>query len=194
MLCCYYPAATIFLDDDLEFLKTTTRHLEIMNCITYSSPNKVINLLQQQNPFQRIIKRTLSSLPHENTDNVSLRINLRKLHEEIYSAERFQDVAVMIVDYHMGDINGIEVCEKLSHHPSKKILLTGGVDKDKIAIDAFNKNIIHRFINKSDPNFVILLKQAVSVLKESYFRELTANILPLANTDIKLIKRVTLTL
>jgi len=111
-------------------------------------------------------------------EDVAFHINMRALHEEIYSKDRFLDVSVLIVDYYMDEISGIEVCEKLSKHPAKKILLTGGTDKEKIAIEAFNKGIIHRFINKSDPNFTTQLKQAIALLKEAYFRDLASTIYP----------------
>ena len=86
---------------------------------------------------------------------------MRGLHEEIYNKDRFNDVSVIIVDYYMDEMNGIEVCETLSKHPAKKILLTGGADKENIAIDAFNKGIIHRFINKTDPDFPSQIRQAI---------------------------------
>src|SRR5206468_8133381 len=97
---------------------------------------------------------------------------------EIYSSARFRDVSVVIIDYHMQEINGIDVCKELINHPSKKILLTGSPDKDKIAIDSFNSGIIHRFINKADPDFLPQLKQAIAQLKETYFRDLSIKILP----------------
>lgn len=120
-------------------------------------------------------------------DDYALLINMRGLHEEIYSKTRFNDVSVIIVDYYMNDMSGIELCESLAKHPAKKILLTGGRDKEKIAIEAFNKGIIHRFINKSDPNFSSQLKQAVTALKEAYFRDLSCSLLPYistSNTDV----------
>jgi len=181
-MCCYYPTTTVAIDDDTDFLGILTQHLGITDCIPYSSPKKAIATLRSQRPFKRIQSRVLkATTAHENNkspEDHAVRFNLHGLHEEIYNKDRFQDVSVIIVDYHMGDVSGIDVCEALTNHPAKKILLTGGTDKETIAIEAFNKGIIHRFINKSDVNFPIKLKQAISVLKEAYFRDLSSSVLP----------------
>lgn len=183
MLCCYYPTTIAAIDDDADFLKTIKQHLALPNCILFTSPETAINSLIDQTPFERIRLRLLNSITNFDDTNTTpeyytLSINLRDLHKEIYTLKRFQDVSVLIVDYHMGEINGIDLCQKLFHHPAKKILLTGGADKEKVAIEAFNKGIIHRFINKSDANFPLQLKQTINVLKEAYFRDLTKIILP----------------
>jgi len=183
MLCCYYPTTTIAIDDNIDFLRVITQHLGIADCISYSSPCKAVESLKNQKIFDRIYSRTSSKTSTYYNDvntaeNYELHVNMHKLHEEIYSEDRFHDASVLIIDYHMDEMSGIEVCEALSKHPSKKILLTGSAEKEKVAIEAFNKGIIHRYINKSDPNFPIQLKQAVLMLKEAYFRDMTSQLLP----------------
>ena len=193
-MCCYYPTSTIAIDDDVDFLGTLTKHLGIEDCIPYSSPNKAIEFLKGKKPFQRIQSRILKTALAPDTINSSPEdsayiINMRGLHEEIYNKERFTDVSVLIVDYHMDEMSGIEVCEALSKHPAKKILLTGGADKEKLAIEAFNKGLIHRFINKSDANFPAQLRKAISVLKESYFLDLTSSLFPyISSSKINLLQ------
>lgn len=184
MMCCYHPTTTVVVDDDEDFLNIFNHHLKLQNCALFSSPTAAVISLNNKNSFERIRKRLLKTTQtQENTstltpEHYSLNINLRGLHEEIYSLDRFDDVSVIIVDYHMNDINGIDLCQKLSAHPAKKLLLTGGADKEKVAIEAFNQGIIHRFISKTDINFPTLLKQAVTVLKEAYFKDLTHTIIP----------------
>lgn len=183
MMCCYYPTTTVAIDDDIDFLTVITQHLGIADCISYSSPSKAIESLKNKNPLNRIYPRlsassVISGDINTTIEDYSYNINLHRLHEEIYSNDRFHDPSILIVDYHMDEVCGIDLCETLLNHPAKKILLTGSSDKEKIAIDAFNKGIINRFINKSDPNFPIQLKQAVTILKEAYFRDFSAKLLP----------------
>lgn len=189
MMCCYYPTTAVAIDDDVDFLRVMTQHLGIEDCSLYSSANKAIEFLKNQQPFKRIQSRILNSgvAPESiklNPEDQAFLLNIRALHNEIYSEDRFKDVSVLIVDYHMKELNGIEVCEALSNHPAKKILLTGGDDKEKVAIEAFNKGVIHRFISKSDSNFPNLLKQAILMLKESYFRDLTSTLLPYTAANV----------
>lgn len=183
MMCCYYPTTTVAIDDDPNFLGILAQHSGIANCIPYSHPESAIEALCNQKPldrlFNRIIKTThKSDVSDMVSDNHSVHFNIRRLHEEIYNKERFNDVSVLIIDYYMDNMDGIEVCELLKDHPAKKILLTGGADKEKIAIEAFNNGIIHRFINKSDPHFSSKLRQAINVLKDAYFRELSLRLFP----------------
>lgn len=190
-MCCYYPTTTIAIDDDNDFLGVLTQNLGIADCIPYLSPKNAIDTLISQNPFQRIhdrvIKGSRSADTHSLPEDQSITYNIRGLHEEIYSSDRFNDVSVIVVDYYMDELNGIEVCEALAKHPAKKILLTGGADKENLAIDAFNKGVIHRFISKADAEFPNKLRQAVFACKEAYFRDLTASLishLPSASTKL----------
>jgi CheY-like chemotaxis protein len=41
---------------------------------------------------------------------------------------------VLVVDYSMPQMNGVEVCEALRHLPCKKILFTGAAD-EKVAVE-----------------------------------------------------------
>lgn len=191
MMCCYYPTTTIAIDDDSDFLGVLTQHLDLADCIPYSSPQNAIDTLISHNPPQRIHERVIkgggSTDIHSVPEDQAFVYNIRGLHEEIYSGDRFNDVSVIIVDYYMNEMNGIEVCEALAKHPAKKILLTGGADKESLAIDAFNKGIIHRFISKTDADFPNKIKQAVFSCKEAYFRDFTASLishLPSASTNL----------
>lgn len=187
-MICYHPTAIIAIDDDKTFLMAMSRHLGIPNLRYFTSPTEAIENLQNQNPFKRLKEKlfktsqTYSEDIDSMADQYSSHINLKKLHEEIYCADRFNDASVLIIDYHMGEINGIDVCKKLINHPAKKILLTGGTDKEKIAIEAFNNGIINRFISKADSNFPDQLKHAISMLQNTYFKDLTTSLVPNSST------------
>lgn len=179
MLYCCYPTTAIAIDDDSHFLEILTHHTGITNCIPYTDPQYAIASLNPQNSFQRIQSRLLKTIippEQEVPEDQVILCNLHGLHKEIYNEKRFTDVSVLIVDYYMDGINGIEVCQALANHPVKKILLTSGKDKEQIAIDAFNKGIIHRFISKASPDFINQLKNSVAQLKEAYFRDLSLSL------------------
>jgi CheY-like chemotaxis protein len=169
----------MFLDDDTNFLDALNHYLGIPNSHFFTSPEIPISILSSSNAIKRIQKRlfqinssTLEELD-TNSEYYPFLINFHALHEEIYNPSRFEDTSVLVVDYHMGDINGIAVCEKLAQHPAKKILLTGSPEKESVAIDAFNQGIIHYFVSKSDPEFAKKLKTAVIELQQQYFKEVT---------------------
>ena len=126
MLCCYYPTTIGIIDDDKDFLRTLSQHMSLPNCESFSSPRKAIQYFSQYNSFERLRSHLQTSTNQQNpidtkSENIFFQINIKKLHEEIYSSERFRDVSVIIVDYYMDEMNGIDVCQQLSHLPMKKI-------------------------------------------------------------------------
>jgi CheY-like chemotaxis protein len=180
-MCCYYPTTTVVIDDDKNFLKALIENLNAPDYRAYTSPKPAIESTRKYNNMQRICNRVIKANSDANIsspEDKTITFKLRALHEEIYNGTRFDDVSVIIVDYYMDEMNGIEVCEALAKHPAKKILLTGGADMEALAIGAFNKGIIHYFISKSDPLFPSKIKQAIASLKHAYFRDLTAALIP----------------
>ena len=92
----------------------------------------------------------------------------------IYDKKRFDNVAVLVVDYEMPDINGIEFCQKLKKRKIFKIMLTAEADKDT-AIKAFNNGLIDKFILKTSEDLYSEITFAVQELTQRYFKELSPN-------------------
>lgn len=66
---------------------------------------------------------------------------------QVSTSNNLFEIGVIIVDYNMADMNGIELCRKLNFLPSKKILLTGD-GCEKLPTDALNEGQINCFIRK----------------------------------------------
>jgi len=66
------------------------------------------------------------------------------------SMKRFYLVDVCVVDYYMPAMNGVEAIESLEHWHGSSILLTGRAE-EKTAINAFNRGLINKFIEKQAP-------------------------------------------
>ncbi len=75
----------------------------------------------------------------------------------------------------MPKLNGIEFCKKITNPAIKKILLTGHATPSD-AVNAFNENIIHYYIKKSDENMLEQLANAMNKLQNAYFQDLTSSI------------------
>jgi len=65
----------------------------------------------------------------------------------------------------MPGLNGIQVAEKIKNPLVQKILLTGEAD-EKIAVDAFNRGVIDKYIKKSSMEFIDMLQE--SIFKHSF--------------------------
>ncbi len=102
-------------------------------------------------------------------------INLNKIYCTVFNKQRFDTPAVLVVDYAMPQMNGVQLCEALQHIPCKKILLTGQAD-EKVAVDAFNDKLIDQFIKKNDPRALSRLELAINSLKKVFFTEQTSTL------------------
>ena len=77
--------------------------------------------------------------------------------------------SVLVVDYSMPQMNGVDLCEALRHLPCKKILFTGAAD-EKVAVDAFNRGLIDRYIKKSDDDALDRLESEIHGAAARIFR------------------------
>jgi CheY-like chemotaxis protein len=67
---------------------------------------------------------------------------------------------VLVVDYTMPQLDGIELCRRLGAASPRKVLLTGQVVTREV-IEAFENNVIDAYINKSDSDFLEALRAAI---------------------------------
>lgn len=88
--------------------------------------------------------------------------------QTVLNSQRFGIPAVLVIDYAMPQMNGVELCEALQNLPCKKILLTGYAD-EKIAVDAFNRDLIDCFIKKDDPDAFDKLETEIIKLQKDFF-------------------------
>ncbi|MDR3098330.1 MAG: response regulator [Paraburkholderia sp.] len=80
-------------------------------------------------------------------------------------ANRFAQLAAIVVDYDMPGQDGLEflasVKEAMQDANCTRILLTGTADESH-AVDAFNAGLIHFYLKKSDPGMTRKLAQALA--------------------------------
>ena len=85
-------------------------------------------------------------------------------------ARRFYASAVVVVDYDMPQMDGLDFCRALQGLPYKKILFTGEAD-EMVAVDAFNQGLIDRYLKKSDAQALDRLELEITTLERAYFLE-----------------------
>ncbi|WP_116137739.1 response regulator [Trinickia diaoshuihuensis] len=69
--------------------------------------------------------------------------------DRLPDAERFEEIAAVVVDYEMPEMDGIRFLSSIRDLPCTKILLTG-VAGNREAVDAFNSNLIDFYLRKTD--------------------------------------------
>jgi CheY-like chemotaxis protein len=181
--CCYFPTTVLFLDDHIGFLQELTKALD-SNLVyrLFAYPQDALHFLSQERDFNSRRHdylfdscRRISNDFDERHARVLMDVNIAKIHEDIYSSNKFREISVVVVDYDMPGTNGLEFCRKvkrLDDNFIKIIMLTGEAD-DQLAVQGFNEGIINRFIKKSSPFLTTELNSAISALQHRYFCDLS---------------------
>jgi CheY-like chemotaxis protein len=167
----YHPTTICFVDDNEAFLASL--ELELPGewaCRTFSDPESALAYLNEPNPLPPLMDRCFSLQRESNAAVIHLDLGL--IEQEISHVDRFRRNSVLVVDYAMPSINGLEFCEALKDTHIRRAMLTGVAD-EKLAVQAFNAGLIHRFIPKQTDDPILAVHQFVEELVQEYFNQYT---------------------
>lgn len=172
-----HPALTVLLDDSQSFLDSIVFQLgSQMECKSFTEPLAAMAWLRQSWQRYEDARRDGSIRVgyDEEGDSMERRnvsIYLDRIYHMVSDRARFRIPAVLVVDYAMPhQMNGVDFCMAIKEVPCKKILLTGQAD-EQIAIDAFNRKLIDRFLKKSDAGALENLGREITLLQREFFNE-----------------------
>lgn len=174
---CYFPSTALFIDDSRDFLLNFVLQLdEGLAYRMFDSPFDALDCInKKRGESEMLSQRCLSEYTEAKNcplTNQTINLNLAAIHAEIYNPHRFAEISVVVVDYAMPGMDGIEFCRRIADTNIKKILLTGKAD-EKVAIEAFNEGLIHRYIQKSDPLAAELITKSIYELQWHYFQAMS---------------------
>ena len=173
----YFPTTVLFIDDDSLFLENISASMaDDLALRTYQRPREALAHIADITQDALVSERCFV-LPEADDGDVPVTLDLTPITEILYSEQRFVEVAVVVVDYDMPSMNGLEFCRKLAGRPIKKVLLTGKAD-ESTAIGAFNAGLIDHFVSKSEPNLQQVLDATIRRLQSVYFRQVAAAVMP----------------
>jgi CheY-like chemotaxis protein len=170
-LSCFFPTTVVFVDDNTLFLNELTETIATPNVIfkKFDDPIKALKYINETSATNRLDCTALTRNGEESTSNErSVLLNINRLHQEIYSFDRFSKISTVITDYSMPGMNGIELCTNIADSNIQKILLTAIAD-ERVAINAFNDNRINRFIRKEANAFEKSVIESVNDSLYHYF-------------------------
>lgn len=169
--CLNHSMMVVCLDDNVQFLEALGVSFEDCNIVSknFHKPLEFLDHVNLDTYRQGLIKRLLVVDQEEYKE--PLHLNMVAFIEEVNNPQRYNQISVVVIDYEMPGMRGLEVCEKIQNPFIKKILLTGVAD-EKIAIDAFNQGLIYQYVRKQDPNFIQHLAQTIQRAQQDYFAEI----------------------
>lgn len=165
LICCYFPSQVIFVDDDIRILKSVRAVVDdqLANYKFYDDPYAALDYIDQLSDGKSFLFQALQS---------PLEDRVYDIYKEIYNHKRFEEISIVIVDYDMPGINGLDFCEKIKNPAIRKILYTGVAD-EQLAINAFNTGIIDGYIRKHDPQIENTLNTLIKINQFKYFMSIT---------------------
>jgi CheY-like chemotaxis protein len=176
--CLYHPIKVVFLDDNRSFLDLLELEFGAdINMLTFTNPDTALHEISSHSKDKSpSFFKLMNNINGDSTNNRVFNFDVSNLLNFIYDKTRFAQVAILVIDYEMPDINGIEFCQKLKKSKIFKIMLTAEADKDT-AINAFNKGLIDRFLLKTSENFYTEIRLATQELSHRYFRDFMLNLI-----------------
>lgn len=173
-----YPTLTVLIDDSQSFLDSIAFQLNPkLACITFNDAQMAIDWLNNAH-WQSASYESIRVGYDEQTESFARRsasIDLDLIYHHVMDRNRFATPTVLVIDFVMPQMNGIDFCMAIQSLPCKKILLTGQAD-EKIALDAFNCKLIDRFIKKNEPDALNRLESEISKLQREFFIEQTSTL------------------
>lgn len=172
-----FPTTLIIIDDNPEFLN----NIELILGDKYryksfkSAKEALVFIKDQEAALQDMIKKYLSisiEEPELPTPTAPAYSNVIKIHDIIYNPNRFALSSVIITDFAMPDMNGLELCEQLKNRLLKIIMLTGEAGYD-LAVSGFNKKLIDQFVLKTDQNFFDQILEYAPQLETKLFAQIS---------------------
>jgi CheY-like chemotaxis protein len=167
-----HPTMTVLVDDSPSFLHSLRYQLGPgFPSIGFSDTGAALAWLREHGAAPAALASLLS--PSVDTYTLSpqpynIALHLEQVCGIRTQAQRFMTPSVLVVDYSMPGMNGIEFCEAVRDLPCRKILLTGVAD-ERVAIEAFNRGLIDRYVRKSDAHALDRLEAELTQLQEGYF-------------------------
>ncbi len=151
-----HPASVVFLDDSEDFLhglQGIFRDREL-NWF-FSKPQAALDFLASRHrgtPPVRIAGTNVSEI-----ERASNALGRDALNDE----SRFEEIAAVVVDYEMPEMDGIRFLSSIGDVECTKILLTGAAGYRE-AVDAFNAGLIDVYLRKTDADMPSKLAAALA--------------------------------
>lgn len=171
----FFPTTVAFVDDSATFLANLSLQLDSRLAFRlFHSPFSALSALNGTDAAPPMVEQFFSLYRHRGETSYAhhvIDVSLEMIHREVHNEQRFEQTSVVVVDYDMPEIDGLEFCRSIRNPSVKKILLTGKAD-EQVAVRAFNEGLIDRFIRKQDADAVSALNRAIGDLQQAYFRQI----------------------
>ena len=158
----FHPASVVFLDDSEDFLhglRGIFRDREL-NWF-FSKPQAALDFVLSRDRGAQAIRIAGANVSQIETGGSALG------RDPLGDETRFEEIAAVVVDYEMPEIDGIRFLSSIGNLECTKILLTGAAGYRE-AVDAFNAGLIDVYLRKTDLDMPGKLAAALAEAKRKH--------------------------
>ena len=171
----FHPTTVVFVDDNENFLKSLDLELPQSWAFRgFSEGEDALEFLNRPPALPPLVDRCFT-LSVEDRAHPTVALDLSLIEQEINHLDRFRRNSVVMIDYSMPLMNGLEFCAELTDHYLQKAMLTGVAD-EKVAVQAFNARLIDRFIPKNTSHSISDIVAYAEEMQLAYFSQHTARL------------------
>jgi CheY-like chemotaxis protein len=173
----FHPTTTILIDDNETFLKGLSLELDDDAIYhTFSNPKEALVYCTENADITPIDDSYLvadTESPDPSEQNVTL--HTTELKTALLKPERFDVISVIVVDFSMPQLTGVEFIDQLRTQVKNKfakiIMVTGEADHS-LAVKLFNDKKIDKFFLKNEVNLMSKVCVAINEMQQAYFLDL----------------------
>ncbi|HYC06232.1 MAG TPA: hypothetical protein VED40_23290 [Azospirillaceae bacterium] len=174
-----YPTTLLAVDDDPLFLESLAFRLSPgLRCEGFVRPAEALAELARRaacaggdDLLAPLDPADMCELPGDVEDR-AIRAQLNRIRRLAGNADRMREVSVVVADYDMPGMDGVQLFRAIRDLPCLKVLLTGKAD-ERVAVAAFNEGLIDRFVPKHDATAPATLRDLLDEAAERYFQRRT---------------------
>ncbi len=175
----FHPSLTVVVDDSQLFVESLGFQMDPSRAmLAFNDPDEALAWLRQWHSLRMPgflpVRVTHDDLTFS-SERRTIQLDVDRVYRQIHEVNRFLQPSVIVVDYSMPRMNGLEFCAKLKELPCMTILLTGMADEN-IAVQGFNDGLIDRYIKKDHPAMAERLGAEIEALQMRYFSRLSSTL------------------
>lgn len=177
----FHPTTTILIDDNEAFLEGLGLSLNDDAIYhTFSNPKQALAYCTENATITPIDDSYLmadTESPDSSAQNVTL--NTKELKTALLRPERFDVISVIVVDFSMPQLTGVEFIDQLRAQVKNKfakiIMVTGEADHS-LAVRLFNDKKIDKFFLKNEDNLEEKVNASINEMQNAYFLDLCSTL------------------
>ncbi|MEQ8486025.1 MAG: hypothetical protein RIB46_16830 [Pseudomonadales bacterium] len=166
----FHPTTVVLVDDNEAFLQSVVLGMPPSIVMRgFLHPEEALAFVETPIDLPPLVDRCFT-LERSHETEALIHLDLGLIEQEIKHLQRFRRISAVLIDYAMPSVDGIQFCERMTDPYARRAMLTGVAD-EKLAVQAFNAGLIHRFISKHRVNAVEAIIAFVAELEREYFQQ-----------------------